>query len=160
MKPFTRTFVSLATLTALATGPASAGVFGSLANFDAINDTGVIARGFEIELHGITKSEISDVFGLNRNFGTPSPGDVERYGLPTIGDLYDGAGTVIGAKVTYRASFGASGPPEQTFEAQPTPSTPPAKVAGPSAMSATPMSHATTSASARSVHQAAPPTVG
>ena len=105
MKPFTRTFFSFATLTALATGPASAGVFGSLANFDAINDTGVIARGFEIELHGITKGQISDVFGLNRNFGTPSPGDVERYGVPTIGDLYDGAGTVIGAKVTYRASF-------------------------------------------------------
>ena len=108
MKPFARTFVSFATLAALATaptGPASAGVFGSLANFDAINDTGVIARGFEIELHGITKSQISDVFGLNRNFGTPSPGDVERYGLPTIGDLYDGAGVVIGAKVTYLARF-------------------------------------------------------
>ena len=71
MKPFTRTFFSFATLTALATGPASAGVFGSLANFDAINDTGVIARGFEIELHGITKSEISDVFGLNRNSAHP-----------------------------------------------------------------------------------------
>jgi len=42
MKPFARTFVSFATLAALATaptGPASAGVFGSLANFDAINDT-------------------------------------------------------------------------------------------------------------------------
>ncbi len=105
MKPFTRALCSVATLTALVTGPASAGVFGSLANFDAINDTGVVARGFEIELEGITKGQISDVFGLNRNFGTPSPGDVERYGLPTIGDLYNGAGTVIGAKVTYLAKY-------------------------------------------------------
>ena len=54
----------------------------------------------------------------------------------------------------------APGAPEQTFEAPPTPSTRPGKVAGSLAMSATPMSHATTSASARSVHQAAPPTVG
>jgi hypothetical protein len=78
MKPITLTLLSVATLTSLVTGPASAGVFGSMANFDAINDTGVIARGFDIELEGITKSQIRDVFGLNRNFGTPSPGDVER----------------------------------------------------------------------------------
>jgi hypothetical protein len=87
---------------------ASASVFGSLGNFDVVNDTGQIARGFEIELEGINKNQISDVFGLNRNFGTPSPGDVERYGLPTVSDLYDINNTVIGARVTYMASF-ASG---------------------------------------------------
>jgi hypothetical protein len=79
--------------------------FGSLANFDAVNDTGKPAHGFEIELEGIGKSQISDVFGLNRNFGTASPGDVERYGLPTVSDLLDLGGNVIGAKVTYTASF-------------------------------------------------------
>lgn len=79
--------------------------FGSLANFDAVNDTGKTAHGFVIELEGITKSEITDVFGLNRNFGTPSPGDVERYGLPAVSDLQDGVGNVIGAKVTYLANF-------------------------------------------------------
>ncbi|CAN5880315.1 hypothetical protein BH11PSE8_BH11PSE8_27930 [soil metagenome] len=86
---------------------AHAGVFGSLANFDTVNDTGRTAHGFEIELEGIDRSQITDVFGLNRNFGTPSPGDVERYGLPTVGDLLDGTGKVIGAKVTYMAGFSA-----------------------------------------------------
>jgi PEP-CTERM motif len=79
--------------------------FGSLANFDAVNDTGETAHGFEIELEGLDKSRISDVFGLNRNFGTPSPGDVERYGIPTISDLLDVHGTVIGSRVTYMATF-------------------------------------------------------
>jgi PEP-CTERM motif len=79
--------------------------YGSLANFDAVNDTGFEAHGFEIELEGLDKSQISDAFGLNRNFGTPSPGDVERYGIPTVGDLLDGSGRVIGSRVTYMASF-------------------------------------------------------
>lgn len=76
-----------------------------LGHFDVVNDTGQTAHGFEIELEGITQSQISDVFGLNRNFGTASPGDVERYGIPTVGDLRDGVGNVIGAKVTYMASY-------------------------------------------------------
>ncbi|MDT9002001.1 PEP-CTERM sorting domain-containing protein [Paucibacter sp. APW11] len=79
--------------------------FGSLANFDAVNDTGRTAHGFEIELEGIDRSQISDVFGLNRNFGTASPGDVERYGLPLVGDLLDGSGKVIGVKISYQASY-------------------------------------------------------
>lgn len=79
--------------------------FGSLANFDSVNDTGHTAHGFEIELEGIDRSQISDVFGLNRNFGTTSPGDVERYGLPTVSDMLDAGGKVIGARVTYLASF-------------------------------------------------------
>jgi hypothetical protein len=95
-----------ATLAGLALpGIATAGIFGSLANFDTVNDTGTTAHGFEIDLEGTSRSQISDVFGLNRNFGTPSPGDVERYGLPTVGDLLDGSGNVIGSKVTYLASF-------------------------------------------------------
>jgi hypothetical protein len=92
----------------LATAPTASlatSTFGSLANFDAVNDTGHEAHGFEIDLEGIDKSQINDVFGLNRNFGTPSPGDVERYGLPTVGDLTDGTGKVIGAKVTYMATY-------------------------------------------------------
>ncbi|SFM44867.1 PEP-CTERM sorting domain-containing protein [Rugamonas rubra] len=78
--------------------------FGSLANFDVVNDTGQTARGFQIDLEGIDKSQIIDVFGLNRNFGTPSPGDVERYGIPTVTDLLSG-GAVVGARITYQASY-------------------------------------------------------
>lgn len=95
-----------AALAALASTPALAtATFGSLANFDVVNDTGSTAHGFEIDLEGIDRSQISDVFGLNRNFGTPSPGDVERYGLPTVSNLTDITGKVIGAKVTYVATF-------------------------------------------------------
>jgi hypothetical protein len=93
---------ALLSLSAIAQATAT---FGSLANFDAVNDTGVTAHGFEIELEGIGKSDILDVFGLNRDFGTPSPGDVVRYGLPTVGDLLNANGQVIGAKVTYMASY-------------------------------------------------------
>lgn len=103
LKPTPLVF-ALALLTAPLLSHATA-TFGSLANFDTVNDTGKTAHGFEIDLEGITKNEIVDVFGLNRNFGTPSPGDVERYGLPTISDMQDGAGKVIGAKVTYLANF-------------------------------------------------------
>jgi len=92
-------------LLGLSTIAQATATFGSLANFDAVNDTGSTAHGFEIELEGISRSDILDVFGLNRDFGTPSPGDVERYGLPTVGDLLGANGTVIGAKVTYMASY-------------------------------------------------------
>ncbi|MBL8470936.1 MAG: PEP-CTERM sorting domain-containing protein [Rhodocyclaceae bacterium] len=85
--------------------PAQAGVFGSLANFDVVNDTGHEAHGFEIELEGISRNQVLDVFGLNRNFGTPSPGDVERYGLPTINDLIAPGGGVIGVRIRYQAAF-------------------------------------------------------
>lgn len=83
----------------------AASTFGSLANFDVVNDTGITAHGFEIELEGISRSQVSDVFGLNRDFGTSSPGDVERYGLPSIDDLFDASGQVNGVRIVYRASF-------------------------------------------------------
>ena len=85
--------------------PVAASTFGSLANFDAVNDTGHTAHGFEIEFEGLNKRDITDVFGLNRNFGTASPGDVERYGLPVISDLLGAGGAVIGSRVTYMANF-------------------------------------------------------
>ena len=109
-----RTPTRLSTLSALAAAcaalllaaqPAAASTFGSLANFDAVNDTGHTAHGFEIEFEGLDKRDITNVFGLNRNFGTPSPGDVERYGLPVIRDLLGAGAAVIGSRVTYMASF-------------------------------------------------------
>lgn len=93
---------ALAGLPALAL---ASGTFGSLANFDVVNDTGWTAHGFEIELEGIDRAHISDVFGLNRDFGTGSPGDVERYGIPSLDDLIGANGQVIGTRITYRASF-------------------------------------------------------
>lgn len=103
MIPFRPLFASLA-LASLPL-PVHASTFGSLANFDAVNDTGSTAHGFEIELEGLDKSRILDVFGLNRDFGTGSPGDVERYGIPSVGDLLDGSGNVVGSKITYLANY-------------------------------------------------------
>lgn len=100
-----RTLAAGAALAGLSLQVAASGTFGSLANFDVVNDTGWTAHGFEIELEGIDRAHISDVFGLNRNFGTPSPGDVERYGLPSLDDLLGPGGQVIGTRITYRASF-------------------------------------------------------
>lgn len=104
LKPALCTGALLLSLMPLAQATAT---FGSLGNFDTVNDTGSVAHGFEIDLEGLDKSRITDVFGLNRNFGTPSPGDVERYGLPVVSDLLDGSGHVIGSRITYMASFNA-----------------------------------------------------
>lgn len=88
-------------IAALCAQPAMAQVFGSLANFDAVNDTGQVAHGFEIQIEDptYTRSKIYSVFGLDRNFGVP-PTSVERYGAPTITDLPG-----IGVSIRYSASF-------------------------------------------------------
>nr|WP_316642353.1 PEP-CTERM sorting domain-containing protein [uncultured Roseateles sp.] len=97
-----RTALAAAAL-ALLTLPlaAQAQVFGSLANFDAVNDTGHEAHGFEIEIEDASydHSKIYSVFGLDRNFGVP-PTSVERYGAPVITDV---AG--FGVRIRYAASF-------------------------------------------------------
>ena len=63
-----------------AVSPASAQVtFGSLSNFDVINDTGQPCNGFEIELEGLTSSAVVYTFGetpptlLTPTYGTASP---------------------------------------------------------------------------------------
>lgn len=77
---------------------ASANVIGFLDNFDVINTTGKQAYGFEIELEGLSVSDITDTFG---GPGRGFPTTVERYGAPTI-TSYSG-----GVKVTYMASYNA-----------------------------------------------------
>lgn len=93
--------LGLAAALALAAAPAAAQVYGSLANFDAVNDTGYRAHGFEIEIEdpSYDRSKIYSVFGLDRNFGVP-PTSVERYGAPTITEI---AG--FGVRVRYDADF-------------------------------------------------------
>jgi hypothetical protein len=77
---------------------ARAATFGTLGNFDSVNDTGHEAHGFEIELEGIHVEDISDTFG---GAGRGFPTDVERYGSPII------SAYATGVHVTYRASFAA-----------------------------------------------------
>jgi hypothetical protein len=87
---------------ALAVGsPASAQVYGSLGNFDVVNDTGHDCHGFEIEIEDASydRSKIYSVFGLDRDFGVP-PTSVVRYGAPTITDVPG-----FGVRVRYQAEF-------------------------------------------------------
>jgi hypothetical protein len=81
--------------------PAAAQVYGSLANFDVVNDTGHDCHGFEVEIEDASddRSKIYSVFGLDRDFGVPAT-SVERYGAPTITDLPG-----FGVTVRYEARF-------------------------------------------------------
>jgi hypothetical protein len=101
--PMERRLISLAVsglaLVMLA-GPAQAGVFGTLGNFDVVNDTGQTAHGFEIDLEGLHSADITDTFG---GAGRGFPTTVERYGSPTITDYT--LGSTFGVKVTYSGTF-------------------------------------------------------
>jgi hypothetical protein len=87
---------------AMAPGIGSASIFGSLGNFDVVNDTGKTARGFEIDLEGLHSADITDTFG---GAGRGFPTTVERYGSPTISEY--STGSIFGVKVTYQATYNA-----------------------------------------------------
>ena len=96
--------VLLAGTMAFAAAPATAtAIFGSLGNFDAVNDTGHVAHGFEIELEGLHASDVTDTFG---GAGRGFPTSVERYGSPTITEYTNGA--AFGVHVTYRSDLTGS----------------------------------------------------
>lgn len=69
----------------------AAAVFGSLGNFDTVNDTGKPAYGFEIDIEDASfdHTMITSVFGHDRVFSfiSPDPGAVVRFGKPTITDV-------------------------------------------------------------------------
>ncbi len=95
--------------------PASASTFGSLANFDVVNDTGHNAYGFEIEIEDLRYDHagtISSVFGLDRVFSfiSPDPGAVVRFGKPTV-EYVSG----FGARITYGGSLGGMATPSAPF---------------------------------------------
>lgn len=92
--------LACAAVIALPAGAQATSIFGSLGNFDAVNDTGSIAHGFEIELEGIHASDVTDTFG---GAGRGFPTTVERYGAPTISEYNNG--TSFGVRVTYRADL-------------------------------------------------------
>ncbi len=92
-----------------------ASTFGSLANFDVVNDTGKPAYGFEIEIEDSLfdhPGTISSVFGYDRVFSfiSPDPGAVVRFGKPTI-DYISG----FGARITYGGTFGGVATPSAPF---------------------------------------------
>ena len=82
---------------ALSVQNAHAQVFGSLANFDVVNDTGKTAHGFEIDIRDIHSGDISSLFGAANRWP-----NMERYGAPTVTDFTDASG--FGVKIVYQAS--------------------------------------------------------
>ena len=69
--PLSRSLIALCVL-ALSGGVAHASIaYGSINNFDTVNDTGVQAHGFEIELDDIQSADITYTYDWN-HYGTPS----------------------------------------------------------------------------------------
>lgn len=97
-----------------ATTPAQAGVIGSLANFDVVNDTGKPAYGFEIDIEdpSYDHTKITSVFGLDRvfSFVSPDPGAVVRFGKPVVEDV---AGW--GVRIVYGGTLGGISTPSAPF---------------------------------------------
>jgi hypothetical protein len=101
-----KSFLMLAGACLFGLSPAMAGatsIFGSLGNFDAVNNTGSVAHGFEIDLEGIHASQVTDTFG---GAGRGFPTTVERYGSPTITEYSNGS--TFGTRIVYQANL--SGP--------------------------------------------------
>lgn len=97
MRPFAKAFVTAGVSALVLAAPAAAtAIYGTLGNFDVVNDTGNTAYGFEIDLEGIHSTDITDTFG---GAGRYFPPTVERYGSPTITD------TATGVLIVYRATF-------------------------------------------------------
>ncbi|MBI3349916.1 MAG: PEP-CTERM sorting domain-containing protein [Burkholderiales bacterium] len=100
MKRFNPILATLSAATLFVASAAQATVFGTLGNFDVVNDTGHDAHGFEIDLEGLQLADITDTFG---GAGRGFPSSVERYGAPTL-SAYN-TGSSFGVRVTYAASF-------------------------------------------------------
>ncbi len=94
---------------------AQAQIFGSLGNFDVVNNTGHAALGFEIEIEDPAYDHpgmITSVFGLDRVFPFVSndPGAVVRFGKPNVSHIAS-----FGAIITYGGPGGAVTTPSAAF---------------------------------------------
>lgn len=80
---------------AVAAAPARAvTTYGTLSNFDAVNDTGQTCNGFRIELDGISTSDVTYTFGTPYN----------RYGTPTVTSIPGGGGVYVEYAATWNGS--------------------------------------------------------
>jgi hypothetical protein len=108
--PATMAGIALAAVLSLAS------IFGSLANFDTVNDTGSVAYGFEIEIEDTSfyKVSVGSVFGLNRSFASVGNGDplaVVRFHAATVTDYEDTPGHHAGVRITYGGMLGGISTP-------------------------------------------------
>ena len=79
IRSWSSTFLALATLLVFLPGRSLATAFGTLSNFDVVNDTPGPCHGFEIELEDIHSSDVSYTFG----------GSYTRYGTPEVVEIND-----------------------------------------------------------------------
>lgn len=86
-------------------------VVGFLGNFDVINDTGLTAHGFEIDLEGLNATDITDTFG---GAGRGFPTTVERYGAPSIVEYAGGVKVIYSAIYQSGTSSWSIGTPDIT----------------------------------------------
>lgn len=90
-----RTFAAVAvllvgvTVVLVRASSATPPIYGALSNFDVYNDTGKETHGFEIDLEGISTTDIQYTFGA----------PYERYGNPVV------SATNTGVKVVYASGF-------------------------------------------------------
>jgi hypothetical protein len=82
-RPSTRFAFAAALLLAYRAPVGASPIFGSLSNFDVINDTGEVCHGFEIELEGVSSSDVAFTFG----------NPYIRYGDPTL--ISTGTGVIV-----------------------------------------------------------------
>ncbi len=95
-KHFYRLLAGSVMLSASSFSSFASGITGSLTNFDVVNNTQHPTHGFEIELHGISSSDISFTFSAPHI----------RYGSPSLVD-FNNAGD-FGVKVRYESSWDAA----------------------------------------------------
>lgn len=79
----------------------AATMYGALSNFDVINDTGSVCRGFEIELEGLTSADIVYTFG----------DPYTRYGNPVVVANNSGTGVIVRYTASYTAGTWSAGTP-------------------------------------------------
>lgn len=93
---FARILTAVVVASAISGSPASgATLYGTLSNFDVVNDTGEVCHGFEIELEGVNPSDIAFTFGA----------PYIRYGDPVLVSTGTGTGTIV----RYASTFGPGG---------------------------------------------------
>jgi hypothetical protein len=111
---------ALGSLLSLTTMSSFAAVYGGLANFDVVNDTGATAHGFEIEIDDIRQTEITSIFGSADRWP-----NMERYGAPTVVESFSATAARTQKKVliTYQSALVGSnwvaGTPSGTLPVSP-----------------------------------------
>ena len=103
MRPLSRGLLALAVL-GLTSGVARAsGAYGTINNFDTVNDTGVECHGFEIELEDIHSADITYTYSWN-HYGTPKITEDNSNPLrPKVRIRYESAKNANGTWAAYTA---------------------------------------------------------